>query len=290
MDRFYKVNEVDDLRFYKVPKLLFSNEKYINLGLGEKMVYGILQDRFELSIKNNWIDEDNNIYLVFDGEALGNLLQVHRKTARKYIKELEKAGLLIDKRMGVNKANRIYILKPELNDIDYYKKKTKEIKPETDPVPIDKPRMALFVPSGCDKKCHQDGTKSATNDTDFSDTDFSDTKSVSHKKNTDETRQENKKLTKILETVKIYEMSEQELLKKAITELWHNKFIKLKNRVDSQDVIRENLMKLDLEIIDTTLFKFSNAKKEGNIRSNGLSYFIKILYSQIDEIFADRVF
>ena len=35
-----------------------------------KLLYAILKDRFELSVKNNWIDADGNIYFIFTVEEL----------------------------------------------------------------------------------------------------------------------------------------------------------------------------------------------------------------------------
>ena len=127
MSRYYKANEEVTLRFYQMPKVLFNNPIYKGLSLGAKATYSILRDRQDLSIKNNWVDEEGNIYLVFSIENLSELLEIDRKTVMKYKKELVDYGLIIDKRLGQGKANRIYVLKPELVDenIDIYKKSKK---------------------------------------------------------------------------------------------------------------------------------------------------------------------
>src|SRR3989304_7670154 len=64
-DRLYTEKEEVTLRFYQVPKALFKNPKYKELSLGPKLMYSILRDRLELSIKNNWKDEKGYIYLIF---------------------------------------------------------------------------------------------------------------------------------------------------------------------------------------------------------------------------------
>lgn len=61
----YKANEYLENSFYQVPKELFINEYYTNLNLASKVLYGLLLDRLSLSIKNNWTDEDENIYIVY---------------------------------------------------------------------------------------------------------------------------------------------------------------------------------------------------------------------------------
>ena len=62
-DRFYTEKEEVTLRFYQTPKALFKNPKYKRLSLGPKLMYSILRDRLELSIKNNWKDEKGYIFI-----------------------------------------------------------------------------------------------------------------------------------------------------------------------------------------------------------------------------------
>ena len=85
-DRFYTLKEEITLRFYQVPKALFKNLKYKGLSLGPKLMYSILRDRLELSIKNNWKDEKGYIYLIFSLKELIQLLTIDEKTVIKYKK------------------------------------------------------------------------------------------------------------------------------------------------------------------------------------------------------------
>ena len=64
-DRFYTLKEEVTLRFYQTPKTLFKNPKYKERSLGPRLMYSILRDRLDLSIKNNWKDEKGYIYLIF---------------------------------------------------------------------------------------------------------------------------------------------------------------------------------------------------------------------------------
>ncbi len=114
--RFYTAKEEVTLRFYQVPKSLFKNPIYKGLSLGAKLMYSILRDRLDISIKNNWEDENGYIYLIFSGEDLLNLLEISKNTVTKYKGELVKYKLIIDKRLGQGKANRIYILKPDIKE------------------------------------------------------------------------------------------------------------------------------------------------------------------------------
>jgi len=115
-DRFYTLKEEITLRFYQTPKALFKNPKYKGLSLGPKLMYSILRDRLDLSIKNNWRDSSRFIYLVFSVEELSKILDAGIRTVIRYKKSLNKYKLIFEKKMGQGKPNRIYILKPELSN------------------------------------------------------------------------------------------------------------------------------------------------------------------------------
>ena len=116
LNRFYTEKEEVTLRFYQVPKALFKNPIYEGLSLGSKLMYSILRDRLDMSIKNNWKDEKGYIYLIFSGEELINLLEVSKNTVTKYKRELVKHRLIINKRLGQGKSDMIYVLKPEIKE------------------------------------------------------------------------------------------------------------------------------------------------------------------------------
>ena len=114
--RFYTEKEEVTLRFYQTPKALFNNPAYKGLALGPKLMYSILRDRLDVSIKNNWKDEKGYIYLIFSVEELADLLEIDRTAVMRYKKKLVDYKLIIDKRLGQGNPNRIYVLKPELVD------------------------------------------------------------------------------------------------------------------------------------------------------------------------------
>jgi len=114
-DRFYTAQEEVTIRFYQVPKALFKNPKYKGLSLGSKLMYSILRDRLDLSIKNNWQDRKGYIYLIFSIRELSIILNAGERSVVRYKKSLVKYGLIYEKRLGQGKPNWIYVLKPELD-------------------------------------------------------------------------------------------------------------------------------------------------------------------------------
>ncbi|HCC1455360.1 replication initiator protein A, partial [Enterococcus faecium] len=115
--------------YYQMPKVFFTNEKYMDLSNDAKIAYMLLKDRFDYSVKNNWVDSDDNIFFIFTVEELMKLLQCREGKVSKIKKELEKAGLLKQKRGRVNKRdgkiesmpNLLYLGKPEVTNQDVFK-------------------------------------------------------------------------------------------------------------------------------------------------------------------------
>ena len=59
-DYFYGAQS-EQFAFYRVPKVLFTNDRFKYLSAEAKTLYGILLDRVPLSAKNGWIDEQGRV-------------------------------------------------------------------------------------------------------------------------------------------------------------------------------------------------------------------------------------
>lgn len=99
--------------FYQLPKFLFKKEKYKKMSTEAKTMYALFIDRMKLSIKNNWLDKDDNVYIIFTNEEVRQELNCCIATAVKVVKELKKYGLILTKRQGLGKPNLIYLQKVE---------------------------------------------------------------------------------------------------------------------------------------------------------------------------------
>ena len=108
-DYFYS-QQGDLFTFYRVPKVLFTNERFWNISADAKMLYGILLDRMSLSAKNGWIDKNGRVYIIFTIDEAKMALNCAEQKAIKLLSELEKkAGLIERKRQGLGKPNLIYV-------------------------------------------------------------------------------------------------------------------------------------------------------------------------------------
>lgn len=125
---FYTANEVYAEKYFQLPKVFFTNEKYKKMSNDSKVAYAILKDRFSYSVKNKWVDKQNRIYFVFTVEELKNMLNCAEGKVAKVKKELTEMNLLFQKRGGstwingvkVNTPNKLYLGKPEATAEDVY--------------------------------------------------------------------------------------------------------------------------------------------------------------------------
>lgn len=107
---YFYGQQASQFSFYRIPKILFSDQRYSDLSLEAKILYGILLDRMELSTRNHWLDEKGRVYIIFTIEEVMAHLGCANKKAGALLSELEKkADLIYRKRQGLGRPNLIYV-------------------------------------------------------------------------------------------------------------------------------------------------------------------------------------
>ena len=110
-----KLAEVDTSakarEFYQLPKFLFKDNEFKKMSLKAKLAYSFFMNRLKLSVKNKWIDNENNVFIVFTNAELAKELNCSVVTAIKTIKELKNKKLIKTKRQGQGKPNLIFLCK-----------------------------------------------------------------------------------------------------------------------------------------------------------------------------------
>lgn len=141
--RYYRGGDQTDLRFFQSPKVLYYSNHYCELSVPAKTLYCMLLDRVELSLQNNWTDEDNRIFIHFrtrparhdtrkrwekppEDLSLTEIFNVDSRTIKRYKEDLVKHNLLRECRSGQGNTNRLYLLKPLTEKADHYQKQTVE--------------------------------------------------------------------------------------------------------------------------------------------------------------------
>ncbi|CAK1255090.1 hypothetical protein R55227_BLOPHJLP_01705 [Fructobacillus tropaeoli] len=158
-------------QFYRIPKVFFTSEKYKDMKLESKTAYAILRDRFELSLKNGWVDDEQNVYFVFTVAALQEILGCGKNKVIAIKKDLAKYGLLEEEKIGFNRANRLYL---GAVTSDFFSENSLEALGDKE---VSKSNLRKFEnqTTGGLKSKPPKVSKSNPNDTDYSDTELSDT-------------------------------------------------------------------------------------------------------------------
>ena len=96
--------------FFQIPKVLFKMRREGSLSLTAFDIYLLMSDRFRLSKKNGWIDEEGDTYIMYSYEELCEELNLKRRNSiSEAIKELEKLNL-IEKKRRYNRSNVYYLV------------------------------------------------------------------------------------------------------------------------------------------------------------------------------------
>ena len=114
-DYFYE-EQSQQFAFYRIPKVLFTDNRFQKISTEGKVLYGLLLDRVSLSRENGWIDEEGRVYIIFTLNAIRQAMNCAEKSAIKYLTELEDFGLIERIRQGLGKPAIIYVK----NFIDQY--------------------------------------------------------------------------------------------------------------------------------------------------------------------------
>jgi len=106
---YFYTEESQQFAFYRIPKLLYTDERFKNISSEAKTLYGLLLDRVSLSVKNDWVDDQGRVFVYCTIEAIETALGCADQKAGKLLSELEEIGLIERRRQGLGKPNRIYV-------------------------------------------------------------------------------------------------------------------------------------------------------------------------------------
>ena len=109
---YFYGREADQYSFYKIPKLLFTDEYFKKISVEAKVLHGLMLDRMSLSVKNEWLDTEGRAYIYYSLDDIMEALGCSNKKAITIMKELDSdagIGLIEKKRQGQGKPTMIYV-------------------------------------------------------------------------------------------------------------------------------------------------------------------------------------
>ena len=136
MSKRRKVNNLASQQFYKFEKWILAEKSLKKLSPTAKLLYMVLCDREQLSLKNykDFTDKEGCLFQYFDQEKASELLGVSLTAIKKAFKDLQEFKLIESVRQGLGKPNRLYILEFEvtedtLKELSYENKKASTVPP-----------------------------------------------------------------------------------------------------------------------------------------------------------------
>lgn len=125
---YFRGLEADRYSFYRVPKALIKVDLFEKMSGDAKLLYAVLLDRMNLSLKNGWQDENGNAYIICTIDEIMDSIRCARQKAVKLLDELEHEYQLVERRrQGLGKPNLLYVkdLYAGLSQSNYWKYENK---------------------------------------------------------------------------------------------------------------------------------------------------------------------
>ena len=109
---YFYGSQAEQFSFYRIPKVLFKDKTFSKISTDAKVLYGLMLDRMNLSVKNRWFDDENRVYIIYTVSDIMDELGCAEQKAIKLLSELDikkGIGLIERKRQGLGKPNIIYV-------------------------------------------------------------------------------------------------------------------------------------------------------------------------------------
>ncbi len=110
---YFYGTDAEQYSFYRIPKTLFTDQRFKGVSMEAKVLYGLMLDRMGLSIRNGWLDKDGKVYIYFTLEDAVEMLNSGKDKVIRLFKELDKPngiGLIECRKQGQGKPTRIYVM------------------------------------------------------------------------------------------------------------------------------------------------------------------------------------
>jgi len=107
-DYFYG-KQAEQYAFYRLPKVLITEDIFAELSTDAKVLYGLFLDRVSISSTSGWVDEVGRVYIIYTISSIQRDLHCAVKKAVKLVKELEQFGLIEKVLQGQGKPALIYV-------------------------------------------------------------------------------------------------------------------------------------------------------------------------------------
>ena len=243
-------------------------------------------------MKNNWIDEENKVYIIFTIEEIAEIMCCATQKATKILQELDDKkgiGLIEKKRLGLGKPNILYVK-------NFIIQEEKEKTPKQDKITNQELWKSQFkndenhnsgnVNFTKQELCKSQCNKTNINKTEYSDTEYNNTSPISPSEENRKEDMEAEEITKILKqninyTFLVEEQPQEkekiDLVIDLMSEAIQSKTdIRINRRMIAYETVKEQFLSLQKEHISYVLLVLDeNKRKITNLRA----YLLSLLYN-----------
>ena len=111
---FIKLEDNISFSYCVLPRKILYEEPYRSkLSDKAKLVYMVILDRLKLSMKNNYTNEKNEVYIYLSRKEVQKILVCSDKTITKAFNELICLDLIYEERTAIGKNIKIYVNKKD---------------------------------------------------------------------------------------------------------------------------------------------------------------------------------
>ena len=115
-----KQTDIQNVYYMQMPRWLFFDARYCEMSLDAKVTYTFLLNRFQLSRRKGWVNDQGEVFVIFPRKSLSQELRISEKRVIAAFHRLGELQLIWEKRCGRGDANQIYLAKVEpVEDPDY---------------------------------------------------------------------------------------------------------------------------------------------------------------------------
>lgn len=289
---YFTKEDLESFSFFRVPKTLFTKEIFKPLKVEEKILYSAFLDRISLSQKNSWIDKEGKVYIIYTNLEIEDYFGFSKGSTVKYMKNLEKIGLIEKRVRGLGLPNLIYvknfakILAEKENEFNKDESSEDNSKKLLDKQNVDSRDTECEIQNF--KKCTPEVQKVSTIYTDTSKTNYIKTNNNIISINQD-LRYLDKSIDRLIDKLKNQINFYEESYKKAYEEMLN--IIKITLQSKSDIVVSGISLPFSkyfekFKLLEKAHFEYALTCYFRNIERvvNAKSYILSLLYSSIDKV------
>ena len=292
----------------QMPRWLFCDPRYMDMGLESKVAYTFLLNRYQLSRRNGWVNRHGEVYIIYTREDLARELQISYRKAIACFKELADRRLVWEQRQGRGLPNRIFLAEVVLDEKAAYGYDCAPFCPTPRPAEIayldevdegreqepsggipdnmveNMPDMEDGAQARPAKAANQELQKTHTSKKEKSKKEYRDTDDDLPTVPRAGAEDGREAIAAILQRCELsrYAPEEAEVFRDAVSWLYYCGRLQLGACTYPQGYVRDTLRRLDADVLDEALYRLR--RNENEAISNTLVYTAKVIFSTIVEM------